>query len=71
MEKPAVREFVEFYLQEGGELATEVKYMALPDEAYRQGDGALRRRQRTGTVFGGVPEVGLKIEELLERELKS
>ena len=26
---------------------------------------------KTGTVFGGVPEVGLKIEELIERELKS
>ena len=27
--------------------------------------------KKTGTVFGGVPEVGLPIEELLKRELKS
>ena len=69
MEKPAVREFVEFYLREGGALATEVAYTALPEEAYRK---AMERfaEKRTGTVFGGVPEVGLKIEELLERELQ-
>jgi phosphate transport system substrate-binding protein len=70
IEKPAVREFVEFYLREGGALATEVAYTALPEEAYGK---AMERfaDKRTGTVFGGVPEVGLKIEELLDRELKS
>ena len=25
----------------------------------------------TGTVFGGVPEVGLSIDELMKREAKS
>ena len=37
LEKPAVQEFVEFYLTEGGALATEVDYTALPEEAYAQG----------------------------------
>jgi phosphate transport system substrate-binding protein len=70
MEKPAVREFVEFYLREGGALATEVAYTALPEEAYAKAQERFAN-SKTGTIFGGVPEVGLKIEELLDRELKS
>ena len=61
---------MEFYLDQGGELATEVAYTALPDEAYAKARERFEAG-RTGTVFGGVPEVGLKIEDLLERELKS
>jgi phosphate transport system substrate-binding protein len=69
MEKPAVREFVEFYLTEGGALAQEVAYTPLPGEAYAKARERFEGKQ-TGTIFGGVPEVGLKIEDLLERELK-
>lgn len=70
MEKPAVNEFVEFYLTEGGKLAQEVAYTPLPEEAYAKARERYKGKQ-TGTIFGGVPEVGLKIEDLLERELKS
>jgi phosphate transport system substrate-binding protein len=69
MEKPAVREFVEFYLTDGGTLAQEVGYTPLPGEAYAKARERFEGKQ-TGTIFGGVPEVGLKIEDLLERELK-
>ena len=69
MEKSAVNEFVEFYLTEGGKLAEEVGYTPLPEEAYAKAHERFKNKQ-TGTIFGGVPEVGLKIEDLLNRELK-
>jgi phosphate transport system substrate-binding protein len=69
-EKPAVRQFVDFYLNEGAALATEVGYTALPEEAYAKAEERVAEG-KTGTVFGGVPEVGLKIDELMDRELKS
>jgi phosphate transport system substrate-binding protein len=69
LEKPEVREFVEFYMKNGGKLAKEVKYVPLPDSAYRL---ALQHVQKgkKGTVFGGMAEVGVTIEELLKREAK-
>jgi phosphate transport system substrate-binding protein len=68
-QKPEVREFVEFYMKNGGKLAKEVKYVPLPDSAYRL---ALQHVQKgkKGTVFGGMAEVGVTIEELLKREAK-
>lgn len=69
MEKPEVKEFVEFYLKNGAELAKEVKYVPLPANAYQKG---LERVQagKTGTAFGGKSEVGMPIDELFKRELK-
>jgi phosphate transport system substrate-binding protein len=69
LEKPGVKEFVEFYLKNAARLAKEVKYVPLPAEAYTS---AIERFQagKTGTVFGGKPEVGLTIQKLLEMELK-
>ena len=67
--RPEVKEFVEYYLQNGAALATEVKYVPLPGSAYKT---ALQHVQegKKGTVFGGTAEVGVTIEELLRREAK-
>ncbi|HZF14510.1 MAG TPA: PstS family phosphate ABC transporter substrate-binding protein [Steroidobacteraceae bacterium] len=67
--RPEVREFVEFYLKEGPALIQEVKYVPLPAKAY---DMALANFQKSklGTVFGGVPEIGIRVEDLLARETK-
>jgi phosphate transport system substrate-binding protein len=67
--KPEVREFVQYYLTEGVPLIEEVKYVPLPKQAY---DLATKhfKEGKLGTGFGGVPEVGLKVEELLAREAK-
>ncbi len=67
--KPEVRKFVEYFLGEGVPLIEEVKYVPLPKQAY---DLAAKhfREGKLGTGFGGVPEVGLKVEELLAREAK-
>jgi phosphate transport system substrate-binding protein len=67
--KKEVREFTEFYIQEGGKLAAEVKYIPLPKKAYALAAEILKKG-RKGTVFGGHSEIGLKIEELLKRETR-
>jgi len=70
MDKPAVKEFVEFYLKHVKTLATEVKYVPLTETAYQMATERLRSMQ-TGTGFGGVPEVGLPVEEILKRTPKA
>ncbi|HWK50270.1 MAG TPA: PstS family phosphate ABC transporter substrate-binding protein [Steroidobacter sp.] len=67
--RPEVKEFIQFYLSDGAELAKEVGYVPLPAEAYKV---ALKHfaDKKLGTVFGGVPEVGVTIDALLAREGK-
>jgi phosphate transport system substrate-binding protein len=67
--RPEVKEFVDYYMTNGSALAKEVKYVPLPDSAYKT---ALQHVQKgkKGTVFGGVAEVGVTIDELLKREAK-
>jgi phosphate transport system substrate-binding protein len=69
IQRPEVRTFVEYYLREGSAFVSEVGFISLPDSATQV---ALRhlKEQRLGTVFGGVPEVGVTIQSLLEREAK-
>jgi phosphate transport system substrate-binding protein len=69
-ERPEVKEFVEYYLVNSAQLAREVGYTPLPAEAYKAAWARFQQRN-TGTVFGGTPEVGVKIMDLLTRELKS
>jgi len=64
-----IREFVDFYLTHGAKLAKEVKYVPLPDSAYRINKEHVAKK-KLGTVFGGEAEVGVTIEELLKREAK-
>ncbi len=67
--RPEVKEFIEFYLTQGAELAKEVGYVPLPTASYELALKHFRER-KLGTVFGGVPEVGVTIESLLSREGK-
>ncbi|OGA55567.1 MAG: protein sphX [Betaproteobacteria bacterium RIFCSPLOWO2_12_FULL_65_14] len=67
--KPEVKEFVEYYMKNGGKLAREVKYVPLPEAAYKTALEHVQKGKK-GTVFGGVAEVGITIEELLKREAK-
>ena len=68
-ERPAVQRFIEFLLSEGPALIEEVGYLPLPEQAYQTARKRFVER-KVGTVFGGVPEVGIPVEELLEREAK-
>jgi phosphate transport system substrate-binding protein len=68
-QRPEVKEFIEFYLLQSVPLIEEVKYVPLPKKAYELAAKHFREG-KLGTGFGGVPEVGLKVEELLAREAK-
>ncbi len=67
--RPEVREFVEFYLKHGAQLSKEVGFVDLPAGAYTL---ALEnvKKGKPGTGFGGIAEVGVSVEELLQREAK-
>lgn len=69
LERPEVKKFVEFYLTNGAKLAKEVKYVPLPERAYAIDREHLNKGKK-GTMFGGVAEVGVRIEDLLAREAK-
>jgi phosphate transport system substrate-binding protein len=68
-QRAEVREFVEFFLKDGAKLVQEVGYVPLPAQSYKV---ALEHfnNKKMGSVFGGVPEVGVTIEKLLAREGK-
>ena len=69
LDRPEVKKFVEYYMTHGSKLAREVKYVPLPDKAYVLNKEHLAKGKK-GTVFGGVAEVGVKIDDLLAREAK-
>jgi phosphate transport system substrate-binding protein len=64
--KPDVKAFVDYYLAHAPTLVKEVKYIPLPANEYA-GVTAHWKSLKPGTGFGGVPEVGVKIEELIKR----
>ncbi len=68
-ERPEVREFVLFYLRHASKLVKQVKYVPLPDRAYRLAEERFTKGI-TGTVFGGEPKIGMKVEDLLKLEEK-
>lgn len=64
--KPHVKAFVDYYLEKGRPLISEVKYVPLPakDQAAVI---AHWKSLKPGTGFGGKAEIGVKIEDLLAR----
>ena len=69
LDKPEVQKFVDFYLKHAAKLASEVKYVPLPGQAYSLGAERIKSK-KLGTVFGGVSEVGSTIDDLMKREAK-
>ena len=69
---PTVEAFVEFYLNNAAELAADVGYVAMPQDAY---DLALQRFQNrtTGTIFGeeGAELTGTQVEAVLRDAMQS
>lgn len=68
-EKPEVKEFVEFYLNNAAKLSKEVKYIPLTSADYQHAAANFKNR-KSGTAFGGHSEVGVKIADLLKRDPK-
>ena len=69
LEKPEVKAFVDFYLAQAPVLIPLVKYVPLPEKAYTLAKENLAKK-KIGTGFGGEPEVGVSVEDLLQREGK-
>src|SRR5574340_789330 len=69
MARPEVKEFVEFYLANAAKISAEVKYVPLPEKAYKLALDNFSRK-KLGTVFDGEAEVGVSVEALLRREGK-
>ncbi len=67
IEKPEVKEFVEFYLKNALLLVKEASFFPLPPRAYTTMLEHFNKK-RIGSVFSGIPAVGLTINELIRRE---
>jgi phosphate transport system substrate-binding protein len=67
VERPEVKRFVEFYLTNAAALTAQVKYVPLPSAAYEMATKNFRAG-KLGTAFKDIPVVGLKIEDVLQRE---
>lgn len=67
LEKPEVKEFVDFYLKHAPKLIPQVRYVPLPANAYKLAESRFAKK-KTGSMFGGEEKVGMKIEELMKLE---
>lgn len=66
LDRPEVRAFVDYYLLNAAELAKEVGYVGLSDEATALTLARVDARV-TGSVFGGEgSQIGVRIEDLLQ-----
>jgi phosphate transport system substrate-binding protein len=68
LKKPEVKKFADFYLTNAQTLVPEVKYIALPAQAYKMSSERVQKN-KFGTSFSGHSEVGMKIEEILKKEV--
>ena len=69
VDKPEIKEFVEYYIKNAPKLVKEVKYVPLTEADYKHTLENFSRK-KTGTAFGGEAEVGVKIADLLRRDPK-
>jgi len=67
--KPAVVDFVNFYIQEAPNTVRSVGYVPLPAEGYDLAQLHFYRG-KVGTVFEGEAQVNLTIGELLRKQAK-
>ena len=67
LDKPEVKEFINFFIKNAPKLVKEVGYVPLSKAHY---DQALQNfnSKKFGTGFGGKNEVGVRVDELLKRE---
>ena len=69
LDRPEVKEFVDFYMKNAEVLVKEVKYVPLPAKAYTHNLESAGKKV-VGTKFGGENKVGLTIEQLMQLEAK-
>ena len=66
LDKPTVRDFLDFFLKDAGTYVRKVNYLPLSQIAYRTAATDIDKR-RLGTRFGGEPVVGIAMHDLLTR----
>lgn len=67
-ERPAVRAFIDFYLENAAALVNDVGYVALPEEIYELVRGRFEQRI-TGSVYEGRgASIGVALEDLFENQ---
>lgn len=66
---PALRDFVEFYINKAPEIVPTVGYIPLPKEGYHLANVTFQNGE-AGTVFEGKSQIGLTIGELLRKKAK-
>ncbi len=64
---PALRDFVEFYIDKAPEIVPTVGYIPLPEEGYHLAEVTFQNGE-AGTVFAGKSQIGLTIGELLRKK---
>ena len=69
-ERPEVRQFIEFYLEEGPSLAREVGYVSLPAGFIEMAKKRFASRI-TGSIYEGKPSAGVPLGALLQAPPKS
>ncbi len=69
LDRPDVRELVEFYMKNAETLVSEVKYVPLPAKAYVFNLEQVSKKV-LGSKFGGENKVGLTNEQLMKMEAK-
>ena len=69
LDRPEIREFVQYYMKSAEALVREVKYVPLPPKAYAYNLEMIDKKV-LGTRFGGENKIGLTIEELMKLEAR-
>ncbi|MEM1059509.1 MAG: PstS family phosphate ABC transporter substrate-binding protein [Verrucomicrobiota bacterium] len=68
-EKPAVREFLTYFLQNAPQFINEANYLPLSEVAYLGAQNQLRRKE-TGSRFDGTPVTGISLHNMLSLQPK-
>ena len=66
LQRPEVKQFVEFYLTEGPDKVEKVKYVALPSKMYKIGMKHVED-MKTGSLFEGAQTAGMSLEEVMTK----
>jgi phosphate transport system substrate-binding protein len=69
VQRPEVKQFVEYYLNNAAKLSKEVGYVALPSQAYQLAMNNFKGN-KMGSVFVGRQTIGVRIEEILRLEAR-
>lgn len=69
LDRAEVSAFITYYNKNASAMATEVKYVPLPKIVYNNNYKLLENR-RSGSIFGGHNEIGMTVEDLINRNVK-